>query len=365
MQPDSFASVTPSAAPAVSVIVIFLNPQPFFEEAVESIFQQTCTDWELLLVDDGSSDGSAELAKRYASRHPDRVRYLEHPQRANLGMSASRNLGLQHARGKCVSFLDADDIYLPKRLEKHLAILDAYPNIDMVQSDLIFWYSWQPLAERLCDDQVRPFLAASDRVLTPPEGLLTVLASPFLAAGICNITVRRDVALALGGFEPRFRALYEDQVFVTKVYLEKRVYVLQEYLAKYRRHPGSWVRRMKDSGEFVEGMANAATHAFHGWLCDYVDRRGLNDKMLDEALRRLTMQPAVQKHSSLRRFLGAVITAFKQSLPTLLPRRLHRRLLHWTWERQVAQALRGYRGLCVKMQQVALKSGSSGENALR
>lgn len=358
MQTESFAN-EPTSAPTVSVIVIFLNPQPFFEEAIESIFRQTFADWELLLIDDGSSDGSTELARGYAAAHPGRIRFFEHPGRANLGMSAARNLGLRHARGKYLAFLDADDVYLPPRLEKHVRILDRYADIDMVQSDLIFWYSWQPAAERLCDDQVRPFLAAGDRVLAPPEGLLTVLAAPFFSAGICNITVRREVALELGGFEPQFRALYEDQVFVSKIYLEKRVYVLQDYLAKYRRHPGSWVRRLKNSGEFVEGMTNAATQAFHGWLRDYVARRGTNNPLLDEALKKLRAPAAAPRHSSARRLGGAALTLLKQALPNLLPRTLHRRLLQWTWDRQAKRAVRKYRGLCEELQRAALQSRSA------
>ena len=67
-----------SNKPLVSVIVIFLNAARFLSEAVESVFAQTYGSWELLLVDDGSTDGSTEMARGYAERHPDRIRYLSH-----------------------------------------------------------------------------------------------------------------------------------------------------------------------------------------------------------------------------------------------------------------------------------------------
>ena len=85
-------------SPEISCLTIFLNPGRFFETALESVLAQSFSDWELLLVDDGSTDGSTEIAKEYAARYPERIRYLEHPEHANRGMSASRNLGIRHTR---------------------------------------------------------------------------------------------------------------------------------------------------------------------------------------------------------------------------------------------------------------------------
>src|SRR5258706_2880162 len=78
----------------VSVVVIFLNAERFISEAVESVVAQTYGNWELLLVDDGSNDGSTEIARSYAAKFPDKIRYLEHHGHENRGMSASRNLGI-------------------------------------------------------------------------------------------------------------------------------------------------------------------------------------------------------------------------------------------------------------------------------
>src|SRR5262245_62825418 len=77
-----------SSTPLVSVITNFLNGEQFLAEAIESVFGQTYGNWELLLVDDGSSDGSTAIAQHYAEQHPDCVRYLEHERHANRGMSA-------------------------------------------------------------------------------------------------------------------------------------------------------------------------------------------------------------------------------------------------------------------------------------
>ena len=82
-----------TARPVVSAITIFYNGERFLGEAIESVLAQTYPSWELLLVDDGSTDGASEIARSYAARHPERIRYLEHSGHRNRGMSASPRFG--------------------------------------------------------------------------------------------------------------------------------------------------------------------------------------------------------------------------------------------------------------------------------
>lgn len=354
--PGTAAGAGPAGhAPEVSVIIIFLNEARYLADAVESVFAQTFGDWELLLVDDGSSDASTAIAKAFARDRPNRIRYLDHPDHANLGMSASRNLGMQAANGRYVAFLDADDIYLPERLERHVRVLDEMPQVDMVQSDHIHWYSWEEPDRRIDEDHVRPFLSVGDRLLSPPQGLLTIVAAPLLAAGICNITVRRAVALALGGFEPQFRATYEDQVFVSKIYFEKTVYVLQAYLAKYRRHPDSWIRRLKESGELVDGVSNAASDAFHGWLRDYVRSRGERQALLEEIIDDMVARPRSGIHSRLVSRASSFLAISKRGLRAVLPRPAYKALLRWNWRLELRRARRRYEHLCAQLTELELR----------
>jgi glycosyltransferase involved in cell wall biosynthesis len=130
-----------SRKPLVSGIIIFLNAERFIQEAIESVFAQAYAAWELLLVDDGSTDGSTAIARRYAAQHPGRVRYLEHPGHRNHGISASRNLGIRNAKGAYIALLDADDVWLPYKLERQVAILDSQPEASMVYGSTQYWYS--------------------------------------------------------------------------------------------------------------------------------------------------------------------------------------------------------------------------------
>ena len=97
----------------VTVIVIFLDEARFIQEAIDSVLVQSYPHWELLLIDDGSRDQSSGIARSIADQRPGKIRYLEHAGHQNLGMSASRNLGIRHAKGKYIAFLDADDVWSP------------------------------------------------------------------------------------------------------------------------------------------------------------------------------------------------------------------------------------------------------------
>jgi glycosyltransferase involved in cell wall biosynthesis len=272
--------------PMVSCIIIFLNGETYIAEAIESVLNQTLTDWELILVDDGSTDGATEIAKQAAAEHPDRIRYTEHPGHENRGMSASRNAGLELATGKYVAFLDADDIWLPKRLEHHTDILEQHPDVAMSMAPTLLWSSWNKnnLPSR------RPWLAADIETqvgvpemqpLLPPVAATNYLASHGAGVpGICSLTIRRDRLMEVGAFEDEFRTLYEDQVMLFKIFLNFPVIATDEILDYYRQHDGSACAQVgRVAGD------NSARPRFLDWLQGYIVDMGLKDRELWKALR--------------------------------------------------------------------------------
>lgn len=297
--PDGGGTAAAPVAPLVSVITIFLNAERFLEEAIQSVLAQTYGHWELLLVDDGSTDGSTAIARAHAARDPARVRYLQHPAHANRGMSASRNLGLREARGEYVAFLDADDVYRAEKLERQVALLEAHPEAAMVYGATTHWYSWAGAG--IGPDVPRRLGVPPDTLVDPPELLVRYLRGMAQTPGTCGVLVRRGIARQLGGFDETFRGMYEDQVFFSKICLESRVFVESGQWDLYRQHAGAHTRRMDAQGEWSRaGDPNAATHRFLDWLAAHV------------ASRARTVAPA--RHPRLARAIAAARWPYRHPL---------------------------------------------------
>jgi glycosyltransferase involved in cell wall biosynthesis len=111
--------------PLVSVIINVYNGETYLAEAIDSVQAQTYAHRELIVVDDGSTDGTAGVAARYG----DALRCLR---QENAGIGAARNLGIEHARGEYLAFLDADDRFVADKLERQLAAFAEDPSLDMV-----------------------------------------------------------------------------------------------------------------------------------------------------------------------------------------------------------------------------------------
>src|SRR5262245_41508013 len=111
----------------VSVVIPCYNARPYLEETIRSVFSQTFTPCEILVVDDGSSDGSAHVAEGFG----DRVRVIR---QRNQGECAARNAGLQAACGEWIAFLDADDVWKPNKLELQVAAVRRHEEVVCVHS---------------------------------------------------------------------------------------------------------------------------------------------------------------------------------------------------------------------------------------
>ena len=272
------------AEPLVSVVIIFLNEEKFLAEAISSVFAQSYTNWELLLVDDGSTDRSSEIARLYVDRYPGRVKYLQHKGHSNQGTGASRNLGLHHSRGNYIAFLDADDVWLSNKLNRQVKIMDSQPEAAMLYGSPQLWYSWAGTHGDAHRDCLQVIAVEPNTLIRPPTLLALFLGRKAITPAPSDVLLRRATVDRIGGFEDDFRGLYEDQVFFCKVCLEMSVFVSGECWVRHRQHSNSACSVGKITGEYYSGHL-----VFLNWMNSYLSRRGLQRtelwKILQQQLR--------------------------------------------------------------------------------
>lgn len=227
--------VTAGSGIVVSVVLPFLNEERHLAGAVATVEAQRFVDWELLLVDDGSTDASAAFADRVAAADPTgRVRVIRHPGGVNRGLPASRNLGLAEARGEFLAFLDADDRWEPHKLLRQVTILRADQTVGMTCGPC--WYDTvdgsaarrlvpvhASAPVRLGRGRFARLLVRGDLVSSPPPS---------------NVMFRTSVLRAAGGVPPGDN-LYEDQRTFVLTSLAAAVHVTDEALSTYAVRPDS------------------------------------------------------------------------------------------------------------------------------
>jgi glycosyltransferase involved in cell wall biosynthesis len=270
--------------PLVSVILCFYNEEKFLDEAVKSVMNQEYENWELILVDDGSSDTSGRIARQYADQHPDKVLYLEHTNHANRGLSASRNLGIKKVNGEFVAFIDADDVWLPEKLSEQLKIFQDHPDVTVVLEASEYWKSWSNKTEH---DIIIP-VGVKEGSYTPPQLMLSLYPLGKGAAPCPSGIMVRKIVLRRCYFEENFRGMYqmyEDQAFLCKVYLKENVYVSSACHNRYRQRPASLVSSVHHGGNY-----HLVRKFYLNWFHEYLRHYPIEYKEVDRLLRRALMK---------------------------------------------------------------------------
>jgi len=117
----------------VSIIMPVYNEGKLMRDAISSVINQTFKDWELIIVNDASTDSTLKIAREFEKKER-RIRVVSH--RKNKGRAAALNTGIKKARGKYIAFLDGDDIYLPEKTEKQVKFLEKHRDVDIVYGDM-------------------------------------------------------------------------------------------------------------------------------------------------------------------------------------------------------------------------------------
>ena len=288
--------------PLVSVITGFYNVERYLPEAIDGVLQQQHTNWEFFLVDDGSTDGSTKIAKEHAARHPGKIFYLEHENHVNKGVCASRNLALQHAKGEFVAILDADDVWLPNKLQQQIELFATLPDAAMICQASEYWVTWD---EPDKSNIVIPVGAPQDKLYQPGELNLVLYPLAYGAAPCPSaIILRKQAAMDIGGFENEFTGryqMYEDQAFLSKMYLHHKVYVSAACNNLYRQRYGSLVQWVTSDGKYHE-----VRKFFLEWFRKYLKQQKGNYSDINRLLQKAIWKYEYPTLYKLKSFAGRV-----------------------------------------------------------
>lgn len=239
--------------PKVTVFVPVYNAARYVGHAVESILAQTFRDFELLVLDDGSTDGSLDTVAGY--RDP-RIRLERNP--ANLGIGATRARGLELARGEYLALLDSDDLAHPDRLRQQLAFLESHPDFAVVGT-------WSRLMDG--DGRALPWRTFKKRTVQPLDpGVIDAQLLIRVALRNSSLMARTDVLRAYG-YRPNF-AQCEDYDLIARVAPHYRLANLPQRLVCVRIHDAQTTRRLKPAakktliGEIARRQLEALGAAF-------------------------------------------------------------------------------------------------------
>ena len=226
--------------PAVSVVMAAKNYARFLPEAVDSVLAQTFPDWELVIVDDGSTDATPDVVRPYLA--DTRIRYFRSDA---LGQSRAKNLGIGFSRGVFIAFLDADDAWFPTKLAEQVELLRKCPTVGVTYT------------QRELIDEAGKILGFHTETL--PGG--RVLPQIFLQNFVCfsSAMVRREVFESVGVFDPSLDLSIDYDLWLRAAkHFEFRP--IQKVLVKYRTGHGNLSKKLADRVATAIGIMNRAVY---------------------------------------------------------------------------------------------------------
>jgi glycosyltransferase involved in cell wall biosynthesis len=201
--------------PKVSIIVPTYNRAEYIGKAIDSVFSQTYKHLEIIVIDDGSTDGTGQVLKKYGDGDKVRYLYLDH-----VGVSEARNRGLQESSGEYIAFLDSDDVWLPVKIEKQLEVFRVNPEVGLVCSR----------AEVINENG--EFVGEHKPELYAGSSLKDLITHNFIV--FSSVIIKKSILSKLGYFFDKKLDGAVDYDFALRFAQITEIYFLDEVLVRYR-----------------------------------------------------------------------------------------------------------------------------------
>ncbi len=195
--------------PFFSVIMPTFNRRPFLETAVDSVLEQTFSDLELIVIDDGSTDGTKELISKYSDK---RIIYMH---QKNRGVANARNKGISLSRGSFIAFLDSDDRWKPEKLKMTADYIKKFSDINIFHTEEVWYRNGKLLSQKEKHKK--------------PTGSVYKYALPLCCISISTAVINKDVFGKVGTFDEEMEAC-EDYDFWLRATNKHEVKLIPEYL---------------------------------------------------------------------------------------------------------------------------------------
>jgi len=210
----------------VSVIIPVYNNVLYLGEAVESVLKQSYTNYEIIIVDDGSTEDIAGSIQQYLDVN-ENIRYVR---QENKGPGPARNAGIRMAKGKWIAFLDADDIWMPEKLEKQITFLREHPNTFVTGA-------MQGLDGRSGVPVLSEDIQCFTHLATKAETFTNLLKIPYLCAvcGLGSLIISRDMLNDVGLFDESFHTV-EDDDLIFRLFRKYSLHAIADVVLLRRKH---------------------------------------------------------------------------------------------------------------------------------
>jgi glycosyltransferase involved in cell wall biosynthesis len=201
--------------PLISVVIPLYNARDVIRETIESVLAQTCRDYEIVVIDDGSTDASGDVVRSYGER----IRYIQQP---NGGVAQARNRGISAARGRYIALLDHDDLWDPEKLAKQVAVLERQSAAGMVVTDVVHI------------DRVGRSMNQLGPAYQPRQDFARLFVQGFVPTPSATL-IRKDLLETVGGFDEQFNSAgMDDHELWTRLAAVTTIVGLAEPLTYHR-----------------------------------------------------------------------------------------------------------------------------------